>query len=82
MVYVFLLEKHFCVKYIQDSKSTLCCISKVNDSSGSIVRRYACTDKVAVTYAVRIEFGSLKGLNTVTLRERDSMELVIHIFKQ
>ena len=51
---------------------------KVDDSSGSIGRRYARTDQVAVPYGVTIDFDSLKDPSnqTVTLRERDSMEQV------
>ena len=49
---------------------------KVDDSSGSIGRRYARTDQVAVPYGVTVDFDSLKEPNTVTLRERDSMQQV------
>ena len=58
---------------------------KVDDSSGSIGRRYARTDQVAVPYGVTIDFDTLKEQTldkhdkvgtTVTLRERDSMEQV------
>jgi len=49
---------------------------KVDDSSGSIGRRYARTDEVSVPYAITIDFESLKEPHTVTLRERDSMQQV------
>ena len=49
---------------------------KVDDSAGSIGRRYARTDQVAVPYGVTIDFDSLKEGSTVTLRERDSMQQV------
>lgn len=49
---------------------------KVDDSSGSIGRRYARTDEIAIPYALTIDFDSLKEPNTVTLRERDSMQQV------
>lgn len=45
---------------------------KVDDSSGSIGRRYARTDEVAVPFGITIDFDSLKEPHTVTLRERDS----------
>lgn len=48
---------------------------KVDDSSGSIGRRYARTDEIAIPYAVTIDFDTI-GTDTVTLRERDSMQQV------
>jgi len=45
---------------------------KVDDSSGSIGKRYARTDEVAVPYGVCIDFDSLTQPHTATLRERDS----------
>ena len=51
---------------------------KVDDSSGSIGRRYARTDQVAIPYGITIDFDTIKDAEnpTVTLRERDSMEQV------
>merc|ERR1719322_1797218 len=51
---------------------------KVDDSSGSIGRRYARTDQVAIPYGITIDFDTVKETEnpTVTLRERDSMEQV------
>ena len=49
---------------------------KVDDSSGSIGRRYARTDEIAVPFGITIDFDSLKAPNSVTLRERDSMDQV------
>lgn len=46
---------------------------KVDDASGSIGRRYARTDEIAIPYGVTIDFDTLKEPHTVTLRERDSM---------
>lgn len=46
---------------------------KVDDSSGSIGRRYVRTDEIAIPYGITIDFDSLKEPHTVTLRERDSM---------
>ena len=45
---------------------------KVDDSSGSIGRRYARTDEVSVPFGICVDFDSLKEPHTVTLRERDS----------
>ncbi|XP_028029609.1 glycine--tRNA ligase [Bombyx mandarina] len=49
---------------------------KVDDSSGSIGRRYARTDELGVPYAVTVDFDTIKEPHTVTLRERDSMRQV------
>lgn len=46
---------------------------KVDDSSGSIGRRYARTDEIAIPYGITIDFDTLKEPFSVTLRERDSM---------
>merc|ERR1712179_840154 len=45
---------------------------RVDDSSGSIGKRYARTDEGAVPYGMTVDFDSLKEPHTVTLRERDS----------
>lgn len=46
---------------------------KVDDSSGSIGRRYARTDEIAIPYGITVDFDTLKEPNSCTLRERDSM---------
>lgn len=46
---------------------------KVDDSSGSIGRRYARTDEIAIPFGITIDFDTLKEPHTATLRERDSM---------
>lgn len=46
---------------------------KVDDSSGSIGRRYARTDELGIPYAITVDFDTIKEPHTVTLRERDSM---------
>lgn len=46
---------------------------KVDDSSGSIGRRYARTDEIAIPFGICIDFDSLKSTPvTATLRDRDS----------
>jgi glycyl-tRNA synthetase len=49
---------------------------KIDDSSGSIGRRYARTDEIAIPYGITIDFDTLKVPYSVTLRERDSMAQV------
>lgn len=49
---------------------------KVDDSSGSIGRRYARTDEIAIPFGITVDFDTLKEPHTATLRERDSMEQV------
>ena len=49
---------------------------KVDDSSGSIGRRYARTDEISVPFAITIDFDSLKEPHTMTLRERDTMQQI------
>ncbi len=48
---------------------------KVDDSSGSIGRRYARTDEVGVAYGVTVDFDTLTT-STITLRERNTMTQV------
>lgn len=49
---------------------------KVDDSSGSIGRRYARTDQISIPFGITIDFDSLKAPFTATLRERDSTKQV------
>jgi len=49
---------------------------KVDDSAGSIGKRYARTDEVAVPFGITIDFESLKEPHSVTLRERDTTSQV------
>lgn len=46
---------------------------KVDDSSGSIGRRYARTDEIAIPFGITIDFDTVnKTPHTVTLRERNT----------
>merc|ERR1712223_2206393 len=45
---------------------------KVDDSSGSIGKRYARTDEIAIPFGITVDFDSLKEPHSVTLRERDT----------
>ena len=49
---------------------------KVDDSSGSIGRRYARTDQISIPYGITVDFDTLKEPHTVTLRERDSYKQI------
>ena len=49
---------------------------KVDQSSGSIGRRYARTDQIAVPFGITIDFDTLKEPHTATLRERDTMKQI------
>ncbi|XP_033325114.1 glycine--tRNA ligase isoform X1 [Megalopta genalis] len=49
---------------------------KIDDSSGSIGRRYARTDEIAIPFGITIDFDTLKTPHSATLRERDSMRQV------
>ncbi|KAI6652749.1 Glycine--tRNA ligase isoform X2 [Oopsacas minuta] len=48
---------------------------KVDDSGGSIGRRYARTDEIAIPFGITIDFDTLK-YDSVTMRERNSMKQV------
>ncbi len=47
----------------------------MDDSSGTIGRRYARNDELGTPFAVTVDFQSLKD-GTITLRERDSTRQV------
>ncbi|XP_018651366.1 putative glycyl-tRNA synthetase [Schistosoma mansoni] len=50
---------------------------RVDESSGSIGRRYARTDQIAIPYGITIDFDTLNKLPpSATLRERDSMKQI------
>ncbi|KAH9369689.1 hypothetical protein HPB48_007656 [Haemaphysalis longicornis] len=63
-------------KFVQQISSALTqhdVAHKIDDSSGSIGRRYARTDEIAVPYGITVDFDTLREPATATLRERDSM---------
>lgn len=50
---------------------------KVDDSSGSIGRRYARTDEIGVAFGITVDFDTVnKSPHTATLRDRDSMRQI------
>ncbi|XP_078050667.1 glycine--tRNA ligase isoform X2 [Augochlora pura] len=61
------------VKQLSQNLTKLDVSHKVDDSSGSIGRRYARTDEIAIPFGITIDFDSLKTPHTATLRERDTM---------
>lgn len=64
---VSMLSKNLCLKGVSN---------KIDDSSGSVGRRYARTDEIAVPYCITVDFDSLVEPQSVTIRERDSMEQI------
>lgn len=48
---------------------------KVDDGSGSIGRRYARTDEIAIPFGITVDFDTLKS-NTATLRERNTTKQI------
>ena len=61
------------VKMISKSLTEAEVSHKIDDTSGSIGKRYARTDEVSIPYGICVDFDSLKEPHTATLRERDSM---------
>lgn len=54
----------------------MCGVShKVDDSSGSIGRRYARTDEIGIPFGITVDFDSLKD-SSATIRERNSMQQI------
>ena len=61
----------FCSK--AESLTELDISHKVDDSSGSIGRRYARTDEIAIPFGITVDFDTVnKEPHTATLRERNS----------
>ncbi|XP_016913099.1 glycine--tRNA ligase isoform X1 [Apis cerana] len=61
------------VKQLSQNLTKIDVSHKIDDSSGSIGRRYARTDEIAIPFGITIDFDTLKTPHTATLRERDSM---------
>lgn len=50
---------------------------KVDDSSGSIGKRYARTDEIGVAFGITIDFDTVNKMpHTATLRDRNSMRQI------
>lgn len=62
------------IDHLSSSLTTLGVSHKVDTSSGSIGRRYARTDEIAIPYGITIDFDTVKiEPHTATLRERDTL---------
>ena len=48
---------------------------KIDDSGGSIGRRYARTDEIGIPFGVTVDFDTVQS-NSATLRERNSMRQI------
>lgn len=67
------------VRRVSDLLTAVSVSHRIDDSAGSIGRRYARTDQIAIPFAITVDFDTLKAgetFDTVTLRERDSMRQV------
>lgn len=65
------------VTQLADNLTDLNLPVRVDDSTGSIGRRYARTDEIAIPFGITVDFDTLNNSpHTVTLRERDSTEQV------
>jgi len=61
------------VQQISSALTELDIAHKIDDSSGSIGRRYARTDEIAIPFGITIDFDTVnKTPHTVTLRERNT----------
>ena len=49
---------------------------RVDAGSGSIGRRYARTDQIAIPFGITVDMDSLTAPHTATLRERDSCKQI------
>ncbi|XP_045596078.2 glycine--tRNA ligase isoform X2 [Procambarus clarkii] len=62
---------------LADALTDLNLLVRVDDSTGSIGRRYARTDEIAIPFGITVDFDTINNIpHTVTLRERDSTEQV------
>lgn len=65
------------VKQISESLTYYDVSHKVDAASGSIGRRYARTDQIAIPYGITVDFDTVnKTPHTATLRERDTMKQI------
>lgn len=69
------LDIKICIVYTAERLTQNGVKHKVDDSSGSIGRRYARTDEIAIPFGVTIDFDTVKS-DSVTLRERDTTRQV------
>ena len=65
----------FNIMYIVTGLKSYSVSHRVDDSSGSIGRRYARTDEIGIPFGITVDFDTIIS-NTVTLRERNSMQQI------
>ena len=70
--FILYLYKYY-LQHVAQNLTRVDVSHKIDDSSGSIGRRYARTDEIAIPFGITIDFDTLKTPHTATLRERDSM---------
>ncbi|TPP60924.1 Glycyl-tRNA synthetase, partial [Fasciola gigantica] len=71
------LPTHTIVHIIADALTRVGVTHRIDESSGSIGRRYARTDQIAIPYGITIDFDTInKRPASATLRERDSMKQI------
>ncbi|KAG0720960.1 Glycine--tRNA ligase [Chionoecetes opilio] len=62
---------------LADALTELNLLVRVDDSTGSIGRRYARTDEIAIPLGITVDFDTVNKVpHTVTVRERDSTQQV------
>merc|ERR1712156_558617 len=64
------------VKIISKSLTEAEISHKIDETSGSIGKRYARTDEIGIPFGICVDFDSKKSPHSATLRERDTMEQV------
>lgn len=65
----------FCLFLLAEGLKNASISHKVDDSSGSIGRRYARTDEIGIPFGITVDFDTL-NTNTATLRDSKSMQQV------
>ena len=66
---------HMTCSSIADGLKNSSISHKVDDSAGSIGRRYARTDEIGIPFGITVDFDTI-STNTATLRESRSMKQI------
>uniref|UniRef100_A0A183AGR7 HGTP_anticodon domain-containing protein n=1 Tax=Echinostoma caproni TaxID=27848 RepID=A0A183AGR7_9TREM len=65
------------VRQLSDALTRAGVTHRIDESSGSIGRRYARTDQIAIPYGITVDFDTVNKIPaSATLRERDSMKQI------
>jgi glycyl-tRNA synthetase len=64
------------MEQISEALTELEVAHKIDNSAGSVGRRYARTDEIGIPFGITVDFDTLKEPHSVTLRERDSCKQV------